>query len=101
MEKEFYVYILASKKYGTLYAGVTSDLIKRIREHKEGLADGFSQKYNIKNLVYYERHMTAEAAIIREKQIKEWKRLWKIELIERMNPGWDDLYRNLARRVNL
>ena len=101
MEKDFFVYILASKKYGTLYTGVTSNLIKRIDEHKNGLAEGFTKKYNVKTLVYYERHMTAEAAICREKRIKEWKRLWKIELIEKGNPGWDDLYRSLARRVNL
>ena len=101
MEKEFFVYILASKKYGTLYTGITSNLVKRVSEHKEGLADGFTKRYDVKTLVYYERHTAAESAITREKQIKEWKRLWKIEMIEKTNPGWDDLYRSLARRVNL
>lgn len=101
MEKDFVVYILASKKYGTLYTGVTSNLLKRIMEHKGGAADGFTKKYNVKNFVYYERHATAESAIKREKQIKEWKRLWKIELIEKFNPAWSDLYRALSRSANL
>src|SRR5262245_48253858 len=89
--KQFFVYILTNKKYGVLYTGVTSDLLKRIWEHREGGIEGFTQKYRTKLLVYYEPHETAEAAIRREKQIKEWQRMWKIELIERMNPGWDDL----------
>lgn len=101
MQKEFFVYILASKRYGTIYVGITSDLTKRIWEHKNGESDSFTKKYGIQTLVYYERHMTAEEAITREKRIKGWKRLWKIELIEKTNPDWHDLYRHFARSVNL
>ena len=83
--KNFYVYILCSKRNGTLYTGVTSDLIKRIYEHKNNLVDGFTKKYAVHSLVWYELHETAEAAITREKQIKGWRREWKIHLIERNN----------------
>jgi putative endonuclease len=86
------VYILASRRNGTLYAGVTSDLFKRMPEHKQGLIEGFTKKYGVHMLVYYETHPTMEAAIRREKQIKEWRRLWKIRLIESMNPEWIDLF---------
>ena len=86
------VYLLASKRNGTLYVGVTSNLVKRIWEHKEKLADGFTKKYAINLLVWYEVHETMESAISREKAIKEWKRLWKLRLIEEMNPEWKDLY---------
>ena len=86
------VYLLASKRNGTLYVGVTSNLVKRIWEHKEKLADGFTKKYAINQLVWYEVHETMESAISREKAIKEWKRLWKLRLIEVMNPEWNDLY---------
>lgn len=86
------VYILAKDYHGTLYTGVTSDLIKRIYEHKNGLIDGFTRKYNIKNLVYFEIHETMEAAIQREKTVKKWKREWKYDLIEKDNPRWEDLY---------
>ena len=92
MPKCFYVYILASQRNGTLYAGVTSDLIKRILEHKESLVDGFTKKYPVKNLVYYEKHHSSDAAIQREKQMKKWGRQWKLELIEKFNPDWKDLY---------
>ena len=95
MNKNFCVYILASQRNGTLYVGVTSNLIKRIWEHKEGLADGFTKKYNVKNLVYYEQHENAESAIHREKRLKEWKRQWKLALIEKFNPDWDDLYNSI------
>jgi putative endonuclease len=95
-EKLFYVYILASRRNGTLYIGVTSDLIKRVFEHKEGLIAGFTQRYGVKLLVYYEQHTTAESAIRREKQIKEWQRKWKLELIEKTNPEWRDLYDELV-----
>ncbi len=87
-----YVYILASQKNGTLYVGVTSDLAKRIYEHKNDLIDGFSKKYNIHDLVYYEVHNEIEEAITREKQIKKWNRNWRLRLIEERNPGWKDLY---------
>jgi putative endonuclease len=89
------VYILASKRNGTLYIGVTSDLPKRIYEHKHDLTPGFTQKYGIHTLVYFEIHDTMEAAITREKQIKEWKRQWKLELIEKRNPEWRDLYEEI------
>jgi len=93
--KAYYVYILASKKNGTLYIGMTSDLIKRVFEHKEGLVEGFTKKYNVKKLVYYEKTNNVEEAIKREKGLKKWKRNWKIELIEKQNPKWSDLYYEL------
>jgi len=93
--KNFYVYMLCSKRNGTLYAGVTSDLVKRIYEHKNNLVEGFTKKYDVHRLVWYEVHETSEAAINREKQIKKWNRKWKINLIERNNPEWNDLYENL------
>jgi len=88
----WYVYILASKKNWTLYIWVTSDLKKRIYEHKEWLIDWFTKKYDVKHLVYYEEHSTIEDAIYKEKQLKKWNRSWKIELIEEKNPQWEDLY---------
>lgn len=88
-------YILASKRNGTLYTGVTSDLLGRVWEHREGLGSAFTRKYNIKQLVWFERHDTMEAAIVREKQIKNWKRAWKLALIETSNPHWKDLYGQL------
>ena len=97
MEKNPCVYILASQRHGTLYTGVTSNLIKRVWEHRESLVSGFTKKYGVKMLVYYEMHESMEDAIRREKQIKEWKRGWKIELIEKKNPRWDDLYDEICR----
>ena len=97
MEKAFCVYILASRRNGTLYVGVTSDLIKRIWQHKEGLADGFTKEYGVKYLVYFEQHDSAEAAILREKQIKKWNRAWKIRLIEKTNQYWNDLYPEIVK----
>jgi len=93
--KQFYVYILCSKRNGTLYIGVTSDLIKRIYEHKNDLVDGFTKKYGIHRLVWYETHDSAESAITREKQMKKWKRAWKLKIIEQNNPKWNDLYENI------
>jgi len=93
--KSYYVYILASKKHGTLYIGVTGDLRKRTYEHRTGRAEGFTKKYKVANLVYYEETGDIEAAIVREKQMKKWNRDWKINLIEEFNPTWDDLYENL------
>jgi putative endonuclease len=90
--KQFCVYILASGRNGTLYTGVTSNLIKRVWQHKEGLMEGFTRKYHVKKLVYFEVHDTAESAITREKQIKKWRRAWKLELIEESNPEWKNLY---------
>jgi putative endonuclease len=92
----YYVYILASQAYGTLYVGMTSDLVQRIWEHKSKAVPGFTARYGIDQLVWFETHVTAEAAIRREKQIKEWKRDWKINLIERENPRWDDLYPTIS-----
>ena len=90
------VYLMASRKYGTLYVGVTSNLPERAWQHREGIIAGFTKKYGVKLLVYYELHATMEAAIVREKQIKEWRRAWKVELIESMNPEWRDLYDDLV-----
>ena len=92
-----FVYILASKKNGTLYVGVTNDLVRRIWEHKEGVADGFAKKHGIKQLVYFEQFDQIETAITREKQVKSWKRLWRIRLIEKENPNWNDLYDEICR----
>jgi len=92
MQKQFYVYILASKRNGTLYTGVTSNLVQRVWQHKNNLNEGFTQKYDVKMLVYYEAHDDAENAITREKQIKKWRRNWKIRLIEESNPHWKDLF---------
>ncbi|MGV8057487.1 MAG: GIY-YIG nuclease family protein [Smithellaceae bacterium] len=86
------VYILASKRNGTLYIGVTSNLIKRIWEHKNNLVKGFTKRYSVHNLVWYKLHENMESAILREKILKEWKRIWKLELIESSNPNWKDLY---------
>jgi putative endonuclease len=88
----FAVYILASKKYGTLYTGVTGNLVTRVIQHQQGLIPGFTKKYGVKTLVWYEYHGDIEAAILRETQIKRWKRDWKISMIERENPHWCDLY---------
>ena len=90
--KNFYVYILASKKNGTLYVGVTSDLIKRVQQHKEKIIKGFTEKYNVYKLVHYEQTNDCFGAFSREKQLKRWKRDWKIQLIEKDNPNWKDLY---------
>ena len=96
-EMGFWVYILANRRGGTLYVGVTNDLVRRAFEHREGLVPGFTKRYGIKMLVYYERHDTAAAAIQREKNIKHWPREWKIDLILSMNPDWRDLYDEIAR----
>ncbi len=90
--KQSYLYILASKKNGTLYIGVTSDLVKRVYEHKQNLVEGFTRKYLVHTLVFYEIHHDIKEAILHEKQIKKWNRRWKIRLIEKMNPDWRDLY---------
>ena len=95
MERQPCVYLLASKKNGTLYTGVTSNLLKRIWEHKNKVVEGFTSKYNVHILVWYEVHEVMETAIKREKVIKNWKREWKIKLIEKMNPHWIDLYNDL------
>ncbi len=93
--KQYFVYILASKKNGTLYIGVTSDLLGRVWQHKNKVVDGFTKKYDINYLVYYEQTEDVRSALAREKQLKNWKRQWKIELIEKENPGWVDLYNDM------
>ena len=92
MNKQPAVYVLASKRNGTLYVGVTSDLIKRVWEHKNNVVKGFTERYSVHQLVWYELHETMESAIRKEKMLKNWKRVWKLELIERSNPNWQDLY---------
>ena len=92
----FYVYLMASKPHRTLYVGVTSDLAKRVFEHKSKAVPGFTARYRVDTLVWFEAHDAVEAAIRREKQIKEWKREGKFNLIERDNPHWTDLYRDVA-----
>ncbi len=94
--KRGYVYILASRRDGTLYTGMTSNLCHRISEHKSGKIEGFSKKYRVKRLVYYEEYETVTDAILREKQIKSYKRQWKIELIEKNNPEWRELYYDIC-----
>ena len=92
VDKQPAVYILASKRNGTLYVGVTSDLEKRIWEHRNNMVEGFTKRYGVHRLVWYELHESMESAIQREKRLKEWKRIWKLELIEGTNPNWQDLY---------
>ena len=94
--KTYYVYILASKRNGTLYIGVTNNLIRRVYEHRNDLINGFAKKYKVHMLVYYEHTNDINSAIQREKRLKKWKREWKIELIETMNPDWHDLYEQLV-----
>ena len=94
--RSFYVYILASRIGGTLYIGVTNDLIRRVGEHRLKLAEGFTKKYEIAKLVYFEQFDDIENAIKREKRLKKWNRAWKIRLIEEQNPNWDDLYAGIA-----
>ena len=95
-EKTYWVYLLASRRNGTLYIGVTNNLSRRVWEHKEGAVKGFTQEYGVKLLVYYESYPDVRDAIQREKNIKKWPRRWKIDLIQSMNPEWRDLYEELA-----
>ena len=95
MEKPGYVYIMASKRNGTLYIGSTSDLAGRAYQHREGLVEGFTKEYGCKLLVWYEAHELIDGARLRELQMKKWKRLWKLRVIETMNPDWADLYERL------
>jgi putative endonuclease len=88
----YYVYILASQRNGTLYTGVTNDLVRRVYEHKNDLIEGFTKKYRVHDLVYFEQHEDIESAITREKQLKKWNRAWKLERIEKSNGDWRDLY---------
>ncbi len=96
LDQQYYVYILASGLGGTLYVGVTNDLLGRVSQHRESIGSQFTAKYGVHRLVYYEVHEEIEWAIKREKQLKRWNRAWKIRLIEERNPNWDDLFPNLA-----
>jgi putative endonuclease len=96
VDKGGYVYILASERNGTLYVGVTSDLVRRVWEHREGAVPGFTSKYGVKSLVWFEPHDDIESAIRREKAIKKWRRAWKLSLIEETNPNWRNLYETLT-----
>ncbi len=93
----YYVYILASRRNGTLYTGVTNDLVRRVSEHKQKLGGGFTKKYGVDKLVWFEAGNSIEGAILREKQIKRWNRQWKIDLFRDSNPDWVDLYPSIAR----
>ncbi len=95
--RSYWVYILASRPRGTLYVGVTSNLIRRIYEYREGLVEGFTKAHSVKMLVYYEQHATAMAAIQREKNIKHWSRKWKMGLVRSLNPDWRDLWDDITR----
>jgi putative endonuclease len=95
-EKCYWVYILASRIGGTLYIGVTNDLVRRMHQHRMDYVDGFTKKYSVHRLVYFEQHSDIEAAIRREKRLKKWNRAWKVRLIEELNPNWDDLYPQIA-----
>ncbi|HSH43865.1 MAG TPA: GIY-YIG nuclease family protein [Arenicellales bacterium] len=97
MSKQFHVYILASRRNGTLYTGVTSSLVQRVWQNKEKLVPGFTERYSVDRLVYFEAHENAESAILREKRIKGWRREWKIQLVESFNPEWKDLYGGICR----
>ncbi|WP_303905065.1 GIY-YIG nuclease family protein [Thiohalomonas denitrificans] len=90
------VYILASRRNGTLYVGVTSDLVKRVWEHRNNVSEGFTKKYRVHRLVYFELHEDMVGAIVREKRLKKWNRAWKLALIEKDNPEWRDLYSEIA-----
>jgi len=92
MSKKYFVYILASKRNGTLYIGITNNLCRRVYEHKNNLVEGFTKKYNIHILVFFEQTQDVQSALQREKQLKDWRRKWKIELIEKENLTWNDLY---------
>ena len=95
MGRRFWVYIVASGRNGTLYTGVTNDLVRRIGEHRTAAVPGFTTRYEVKHLVWFEEHATAESAIRREKRIKTWPPAWKVNLIEGGNPGWRDLYEDI------
>ncbi len=96
MERYFYVYIMTNAPYGTFYVGITNDLVRRAFEHRGGLIEGFTKEHGLAKLVWFEQHATAYDAITREKLIKKWHRDWKINLIQRMNPSWDDLFASIA-----
>jgi putative endonuclease len=94
---DYFVYILSNKPRGTLYVGVTNDLVRRVYEHREGVVPGFTKRYGLKRLVYFERYDNPAAAIQREKNIKHWSRVWKLNLVNSANPQWRDLYDDITR----
>jgi len=93
--EQYFIYILASKRNGTLYIGVTNNLLKKVHQHKNDVSEGFTRKYGVHNLVYFETYKDIRDAITREKRMKKWKRQWKLELIEKSNPEWNDLFDSL------
>jgi putative endonuclease len=95
--KQYWVYIMASQRNGTLYVGVTNNLLRRSYDHAEGILEGFTKKYGVKMLLYFEEHSSIEAAITREKQLKKWNRSWKLRLIEQHNPEWNDLREEIVK----
>jgi putative endonuclease len=101
MHKPGYVYIMANRRNGTLYVGVTSNLVRRVWEHKHDLVEGFTKRYSLHLLVYFERFPDIRKAIMREKRLKKWNRAWKLRLIEEMNPTWRDLYKEYCASMNL
>jgi putative endonuclease len=94
---DYYVYLLTNKPRGTLYVGVTNDLVRRVYEHREGAVKGFTKQYGLKQLVHFEKYDTPRSAIQREKNIKHWKRTWKLDLVNSSNPQWRDLYKDITR----
>jgi putative endonuclease len=96
VNKQAAVYILTNRRNGTLYIGVTSELVKRVWEHKNNMVEGFTKRYSVHQLVWYEIHESMESAILREKRLKDWKRSWKLKLIEKTNPDWQDLYDSIV-----
>ncbi|MBC7895277.1 MAG: GIY-YIG nuclease family protein [Cytophagaceae bacterium] len=96
MERHYYVYMMANRPYGTLYVGVTNDLIRRVWEHKNAFVNGFTERHDLKSLVWYEVHSSSYEAIRREKLIKKWHRDWKVNHVQAMNPAWEDLYAAIA-----
>jgi len=96
MDKQYFVYILASARNGTLYIGMTNNLVRRVYEHRQGVVKGFTNDHNVKTLVYFETHADVTEAIRREKQVKGWNRKWKLDLIEKENPAWRDLWEDIA-----
>ena len=97
MDRAAYVYILASRLNGTLYIGVTANLVRRVWEHRQGVVEGFTKQYGVKMLVWYEVHSEIREAIAREKQLKQWNRAWKLKLIHRFNPSWRDLFEDIVQ----
>jgi len=95
MDRQYYVYIVTNKAYGTLYVGITNDLIRRTWEHRNGVVEGFTREHELHRLVWFEVHQDVEEAIRREKLIKKWHRDWKVNLIQARNPEWDDLYKEI------